>query len=360
MLNGVHARRRNADARINLSSNELMVPNLAGVPVQVANALTAAILSRYRPVVEHAEHLACHLGIDPDELLLTPGSDVALRMICDDFKARSVGRGTLLLQDPNYLAWRQAAAGGGLSIIAVNADLADPRIQGNRLVELAGRHRRALIAISTPNGLSGGSTPPDILDRLIELAVERGHEIVLDACYQAFAGPFGEQLARRGEHVLVVQSLSKSHGLAGARIGLIAGAPQRLAALDAGPLEQAVSGPALLAMQFAIDAHDTFAGVWQDIRTRRDEYARRLAGWGLRPLHSDANFLAVQVGTAATAHHVAERVSVAGFRVRNLSGLPGLDGCLRFTIADVTTMERFLSALRTALPTTSEQETERC
>src|ERR1019366_3154170 len=100
--------------------------------------------------------------------------------------------------------------------------------QLTELVEAATGGRDTLIAVSTPNGPGGGIAPPELLDRLGEESERNGHLLVLDGCYQSFAGPHDALLPRVGERTLVVHSLSKSHGLAGARVGLVFGTRERL------------------------------------------------------------------------------------------------------------------------------------
>jgi histidinol-phosphate/aromatic aminotransferase/cobyric acid decarboxylase-like protein len=99
-----------------------------------------------------------------------------------------------------------------------------------------------------------------------------------------------------------------------------------------------------------IEHHEEFRRIWAELRDVRADAEARLRGWGASPLPSGGNFLAVRVGTAAEAAAVTDRVAEAGYRIRDLSPLPGLHGCIRFTIADAATTGAFLSVLRAALP----------
>jgi len=351
----IHATRRAVDHRVNLSSNELLSRSLPAVHAAAAAGLTSALLSRYPVATETASRLAEYFGAGPDELLMTPGSDAALRHICA-FHARGGGT-TILSQDPNYAAWDQAAGSLGLTLRPARADRADPAVQGKDLKRLAESTSGALIAVSVPNGFSGGCVEDADLDELAAIAAERGHLLVIDACYQAFNGPLTAQFARRGGPVLVVQSLSKSHGLAGARIAVLGGDAALIARLEAGPLENAVSGAAFLAAHTALDHHDALAAIWAETCRTREHCAERLRRAGLSPLPSSANFVSVPVGTEAQAAAVVQLVSEAGYRIRDLSPLPGLGGCVRFTVADPETADAFLDALERAVTRIKEAPT---
>jgi histidinol-phosphate aminotransferase len=345
----VHAHRRRPDSRINLSSNELLSRRLEGIHRSVAAGLTSALLSSYPVVADQAAHLAGYFGVQPDELVLTPGSDSALRLVCAHHAKRESAPGPLILQDPNYIAWAQTAAAYAMDVIPVRAESADPAAQAEQMLQLAESSVDALMVLSVPNGLSGGCVSPEALDKLTAVAARQGHLLVIDACYQAFNGSLTEHIERRGGPVLVVQSMSKSHGLAGARVSVLCGAADVVASLGAGPLEHAVSGPTLLAATNAVDRHDDFAVIWSEIARTRDWCVDRLRGWGLRPLPSAANFVTVPVGSTRQAAAVTAGLSESGYRIRDLSDLPGLSGCVRFSMADQEVVERFLPVLERAL-----------
>ncbi|MFE2409320.1 aminotransferase class I/II-fold pyridoxal phosphate-dependent enzyme [Kitasatospora sp. NPDC059408] len=341
--------RRGHDARLNLSSNELVHPAAERLLDAVAREFTPDLLRQYPRSRSTIDTLSAYVQCDSDELLVTPGSDTALRLVCAYFARRTAGRGEVILQHPNYAAWTETADLLGLSLRPVATTGLDLDAQAGALIEAAAASRGALIAVSVPNGPIGGRLTGEQLDRLAELARERGHLLVIDSCYQVFDGPLTAQLARRGGNVLVVQSLSKSHALAGARVAVLCGETGLLAQLAAVPLEHAVSAPALLALRVAIDQHDRFEAVWRELREVRAGAAAEVRSWGLPVAPSGGNFLSLRLPSAAAAGRATGALSDAGYRVRDLSDLTGLAGWLRFTIADTATIERFLPVLKSAV-----------
>ncbi|HET8662499.1 MAG TPA: aminotransferase class I/II-fold pyridoxal phosphate-dependent enzyme [Micromonosporaceae bacterium] len=348
-------RRRYTDSRVNLSSNELVHPGVDAVLGAVPAALTPDVLRRYPPSAETVERLAGYVGVRPEQLVLTPGSDSALRLICAYHHRRTGGRGTVLLQHPNYPAWEETATLLGLPIHRVPADCADPARQDQQLVDAAWAACGMLVAVSVPNGPVGGCLSPAALDQLAQASRERGHLLVIDSCYQAFHGRLTEQIERAGDTVVVVQSLSKSHGLAGARVALLCGEPRLVEDLAPGPLEHAVSGATLLAARVAIEHHAAFQAIWEEISQvrKRTREVLHCAGWPT--VASGGNFITVRLGST-TAAAVTARLSSAGYRVRHLSDYPDLAGYLRFTVADRATNDRFLAELLATLPTEASRE----
>jgi histidinol-phosphate/aromatic aminotransferase/cobyric acid decarboxylase-like protein len=158
-----------------------------------------------------------------------------------------------------------------------------------------------------------------------------------------------EQIDRRGDHVLVIQSLSKSHGLAGARLGLLCGSATWMDELSESRLEHAVSGASMLLARMALDRHTDFESIWREIGAARTQAAQDLELPGCHPLPSNANFLALRLGSDQAAADVTHRLSAAGYRIRNLSTTPGFEGCIRFTIADMAMTRQAIAAIRKAV-----------
>jgi histidinol-phosphate aminotransferase len=340
--------RKSPDRRINLSSNELRHPVVQDVLRDAWPEVSPLQALGYPRNAEDVREIGTHFGLDPSEFQLTPGSDVALRLICARARHLFPDGPRLLLQSPNYPAWEEAAAHHRIPVHRVGPLDGDVSAQVAELVAAARSSAPGLIAVSAPNGPVGWGIAQRDLDELQRAAEDGGHLLVLDACYQAFAGPLRGALARRGDHVVVVQTLSKSHGLAGARVSLLATSAARLAVLGSTSLEQAVSGTSMALATAVLRRESLLRPVWAEVVRMRAEAARRLAGLGLQPLDSQANFLTVRVGAGAGA--LASQLATAHYRVREFHDPGGhLDGCLRFTITDQVTCERFLDVVAEAV-----------
>jgi histidinol-phosphate/aromatic aminotransferase/cobyric acid decarboxylase-like protein len=180
--------RRSADPRINLKSNELIHPAADEVLRMVTRGAVPTDFRRYPATAEVAAALAEYFGRDSSECVITPGSDIAIHLICDAYARSGGGSRMLLLQSPNYDAWEIAACANGLRIRAFSAPDGDTALQGHQLLIAAEQERGALIALSSPNGPVGGRTPDHLLDELARVASLRDHLFVIDSCYQAFDG----------------------------------------------------------------------------------------------------------------------------------------------------------------------------
>lgn len=340
--------RRATDPRVNLSSNELLHPDLADLLEGIGAALQLATVRAYPELRSSVATLARYTNRDVSEILLTPGSDSALRFICRRHVA--AGGYGLILQDPNYPAWVESASETRLNIVRVPFLPDRPEEQVQLLLIAATQNEKCLLVVSNPNGPTGTCIGSADLDLLTELCVEHNHTLVIDSCYEVFnASSFGDTAIRAGGNVVVVQSLSKSHGLAGARVSMVFADPRWLGSLNGGWMEQAVSGPSLCAALFAIEQHDALTRIWSDVREARGHAELRLRSMGCYGWTSGGNFVVANLGSAKKAGDTVMALSARGFRVRDLSSLPNLAGNIRFTVVDDRQTSSFMNLLEKTL-----------
>ncbi len=205
-----------------------------------------------------------------------------------------------------------------------------------------------VLVLVNPNNPTGTRHPrARLLDWHARLAARGGWLIVDEAfmdCTQA------ESLAPRVDRpgLVVLRSLGKFFGLAGARVGFVCAEPALLARLDALLGPWTVPGPSRRVAALALADH-----AWQS-RTRRRlpvdaaRLAQLLAGHGLPPAGGSALFQWVRTPRAAVLH---ERLARQGVLVRLFEAPAslrfGLPGCER-------DWDRLDAALARAMATTHE------
>ncbi|OIQ81861.1 threonine-phosphate decarboxylase [mine drainage metagenome] len=186
-----------------------------------------------------------------------------------------------------------------------------------------------MAVICNPNNPTGHVFPPELLlDALQRLTSHQGWLIVDEAFMDAT--PESSLAAFTGQPGLIVlRSLGKFFGLAGARIGFTLAWPELLERLEASLGPWPIGGPARLAARLALQ--DT---AWQaDTRQQLQDNAARLrtllTKHGLPPRGGSALFQWVVAPHAATIH---ERLARRGILTRLFTepaslrfGLPGTE-----------------------------------
>jgi histidinol-phosphate aminotransferase len=290
------------------------------------------------------ERLAQVYKVPPEQLLICRGSDEAIDLLTRTFCRAH--QDAVLVCPPTFGMYATAALIQGAPIISV--PLVAERgfeLDTSRLLSHYCLSQVKLVFLCSPNNPTG-----NLLREEAILAVADGLEgraiLVVDEAYIEFSGraSLAAQIARR-PHVAVLRTLSKAHGLAGARLGTLIADPEVIALVRKLIAPYAVPQVILEAVTALLSA--------QHLRTLprrvgqiRAERARLHQALGVLPgvtavLPSEANFLLARFADAAGA---LERARTAGLMVRDARGYLGLEDALRITVGTAEENDRLLEA----------------
>ncbi len=282
---------------------------------------------------EFREAAAETLDVDPAWILAGNGSDDLLTML-----VRSVtGRGRpVVYPAPTYVLYRTLAGIQEAPVVEAPFD-GDFVLPVAALAEAGG----ALTFVANPNSPSGTAAPASALARLADAL---DGLLVIDEAYVAFAEADALDLVRSRSNVIVLRTLSKSHGLAGLRLGYAIAPPAVIEGL--GKVKDSYNVGTVADRVGAAAIRDTAYA--QSIAGRIVESRRTLAGQlerlGCRVWPSQANFLLVRppAGDAARVHR---RLEASGVLVRYFDE-PALAETLRITVGADEQNAALLDALR--------------
>jgi histidinol-phosphate aminotransferase len=200
-----------------------------------------------------------------------------------------------------------------------------------------------LVFVASPNSPSGTVYPAQQIARLAE-SLKRGL-VVLDEAYIEFADANCLRLARELPNVVVLRTLSKSHSLAGMRLGLLFGPAELVAGLWKVKDSYNLDRLALVAGAAALRDAEWTAGNVAKIRATRARTAQALQALGLEVLPSQSNFLFARMGGAQRAAGAYRFLKDRGILVRYLP-LRLLDDGVRISIGTDAEMDALLKNLR--------------
>ena len=279
------------------------------------------------------ESIARYTGVPADRITVGAGADEVLDLIA---KAYIDGSVRALISRPTYPMFAVLTEMAGGSIEAVPA--VDLRLDREAFLDRA-RHAR-LTWLSNPNNPTGELLPFDYVEALA--GVTPGI-LVLDEAYYEMSGVTGLPLIDRMPNVVVVRTLSKAFGLAGARVGYALAGPAISGALRRVRPPGSISVvSAALAVQSLADLSGMRDRV-ERIKTERTRLQRELASLGLEARESAANFLLVRAG-----RQLAPVLLRSGLVVRTFPAASPLADFIRVTVRRPEENDRLIDALKTA------------
>ena len=307
---------------------------------EVLGCISAGALTRY-PEREPVEAIvAAYLGLAAPQVALTNGVDEAIHVLFETFL--EVGD-ELLLPVPTYAMYEIYASATDARVVPVLA-ADDLRFPFERLLA-AITPRTRIIAIANPNSPSGSAATRA---QLLEIATRAPHAVLLvDEAYFHFHGETLIDLIGTVPNLMVARTFSKAYGLAGLRLGLLAGPEETMRWVRRVLSPYSVNALALACLSPALE--DTAYLDWyvSEILAARTEFEGALDKVGVRRWPSCANFILVEIG----AHHAefVRLMSASGVLVRDRSSDPGCDGRVRITIGTREQMRQAVVALNEAI-----------
>jgi histidinol-phosphate aminotransferase len=311
-------------------------------------ALTGEDLALYPDESGARAPIARHLSLGPSaEFVLTSGADEAIRLVCDGF----VGAGErVLILEPGYAMYRFYAtlAGAEIDAVTVEPDLQFPVGGLRTALERPAR----LIILGDPHNPTGAGVPPGLIPEIA--ATHPGTVVLVDEAYADFAGRTSLPLVSSLPNVLVARTFSKAYGLAGLRVGVLAGHRETIPWLARMRSPYAVNAVALAAVEAAVEDPEWAASYAAEVRESRALLREGLDRLGVPSYPSEANFVIARFGE--TAPHVREQLRARGVLVRDRGGHPLLRGTLRIGVGTRDDTRRCLRELSGVLRDVAAQE----
>lgn len=277
------------------------------------------------------EALAARFGCKVGELLVTRGSSEAIDLVIRTFCRAELD--SVLVTSPSFSMYRHFAEVQGARLIEVATLAEDDFAIDVDAILAACDDTTNLIFICSPNNPTGTSLPRSELERLLQ---QRGDAsaVVVDEAYIEFGDKTSAmELLGRHSNLLVLRTLSKALGFAGARCGAVSGPEDVVEVLAAVQAPYALATPVVECVEDALQDDQlrlAEESVQQTI-AERERLAAALADCDFitKVWPSDANFLLVRSTNAAEVMRHCQEQNVL---LRHFGG--DLDDCIRISIGN--------------------------
>ena len=327
---------------VKLNANENPYPPAPGVAAAVAAAVPGLRLYSDLTNGELNRAVAAHWGVKPENVLCGNGSDenllLALRAFCDEEAPLAFADITYsfypvlcdLLHIPQH-------------IIPLEADFTLD------LGKYKGLHET--IVIANPNAPTSLLAPVDAIEEV--LRTNPDNIVIVDETYIEFAPARSTclPLLEKYDNLVITHTFSKTHNLAGARLGFCLARPELIADMNRVKFSYSpynVNSLTQAAGTAAIRDEVYFRWVTDKVLATRDDAARQLRQRGFTVLDSATNFLFATTDRMP-CREIFEKLRERGILIRHFN-TPRIDNWLRITIGTPEQMQRFLAALDGILP----------
>ena len=271
-------------------------------------------------------------------LLLGNGSDELIQMLAVAIAEK--GR-VIMAPEPTFVMYRMIASVLGMTYVGVPLQ-SDFSLDSDAMLAAIKKHNPALLFLAYPNNPTGNLFAKEAICNILDQA---SGLVVIDEAYAPFTdASFMRRLADY-DNLLVLRTVSKM-GLAGLRLGLLAGPKPWLNEIDKTRLPYNINVLTQVSALFAVEHIDVLMDQAQQIRNDRSELINGLSQLSKLTVYpSEANFVLFRA-PQGRGQEIFEELKHQGILIKNLSPAGGvLTDCLRVTVGTVDENAAFINAM---------------
>jgi histidinol-phosphate aminotransferase len=279
-------------------------------------------------------------GVDPEQVVPGAGADELILLCGRAFLDRG---STAVATTPTYPLYEIATLQAGAVLHPIPAAAPDFTFPTDHVVRAA--RDADMVWICAPSNPIGNTVADEDIGAII--AATDGL-VIIDAAYAEFSGGNWGERVETHHNLIVLRTLSKAFGIAGARVGYAMAHPDLIATIDGVRPPGSISSVSVALGIGALGSPEKMQTTVAWIATARSALARSLTELGLRVLPSQTNFVLCEVGAAAQS--IADQLMTEGLVARKFPAGGPLEDYLRFTVRSAAAHSRLITALERYLP----------
>ncbi len=215
---------RSAQRHLLLDFNERTLPVSEHICRALCDYIQSGSLQKYPAYGDIADRLAAYLGVSPEQVMITNGSDQGIDLV---IRAVAVPGWKAVIPAPSFAIYRQLAE-------VENARILEPQYNRQtgfplQAVLAAVDVDTRLIVVPNPNNPSGTGVAPADIETLLRAAPDT--LVLVDECYFEYSGLSVVDRVERYPNLVVARTFSKTWGLPSLRFGMLVSQAENISQL---------------------------------------------------------------------------------------------------------------------------------
>ena len=328
-----------------LDKNENLDPDLNSLSHRILSDIDPVHIASYPELGELYSKIAKWVDVSPEAILITPGSDGAIRMVFEAFIEHG---DSVIYPHPTFAMYQVYAQmfGARESIVEYQYTESGPELNVEQLKELLGLEKPKIFCLPNPDSPTGTVLSQNDLKDLLTICEEVGTVFLLDEAYYPFYGWSGVQWTRRSRNLIIARTFAKAWGAAGMRIGYLVAHPDTISLIHKMRPMYELGAVSIEFMARMLDYVDVMQSSVDKINAGKIYFATEMSSLGFKVLTTEGNFVHVAFGEKGSlvAKALENRVLY-----RQSFNHPSLEGFSRFSIAPKEKMKHVVELIKRAL-----------
>lgn len=297
------------------------------------------LISSYPQIFPLYEKLSGYLGLDREQLLITAGSDAAIKNIFEVFINPS---DKILIPDPTYAMYYVYAQLFQAKLIKIQFDeelcLPIDKFLENITAEIK------MLVIANPNSPTGTIVTKDDLLKILRKAEENNVLVLIDEAYYPYHSETALEMLKEFDNLIVTRTFSKAYGLASLRVGYAISNPDIIKAMITfRPIYETTGISAHLACKM-LDNNEIVQKKIDETIKGKEYVVSEMVKLGLKVYASHTNFIHIRVGEE-NVQKIFNYLEKSGILVRTGFEHDTLKNCIRITTGSISTMKPFVESM---------------
>lgn len=277
---------------LRLDKKERLIPFDEKLFSEFKNNIRFEDLSGYAELGETYRKLAAYLKVSEKQVLLASGSDLAIKSV---YEACMNEGDNVVLHVPSYAMFRVYANMFGVEarMVPINKDWT---LDYDGMLSRVDDQTK-MVVIENPNGFVGTKPEIEDIERCAQYLLDRDILLMLDEAYFYINETqcHSRRLVERYPNVILSQTLSKAHGLAGLRIGYLVGEETLIEYISRVRPMHEITSLSAYAARWVIDHPELLQINQQSIRESKTYLLDELSRRDIEARNTHANFVMVYI-----------------------------------------------------------------
>ena len=303
-------------------------------------------LSGYHELGNLYKLLASYLGVNVNEILLSAGSDLGIKSV---YEACIDDGDHIICHSPSYAMYRVYANmfGAETTLVPVEEDWS---LDFEKIYKSI-KSTTKLVAIENPNGFIGTKPKKDDVHSLIKYLHNKNILLLIDEAYIYVHKKKSDyiELINQYNNVIIAQTFSKGHGLAGCRFGYIISNPKLIDYISRVRPMHEVGSLAAKAAMWIIDNPKLLSEMQVDISENKKYLLKSINDLKLIARDTHANFLMIYLPNEGKTKNIVQKLKENKILIRRPFDESFLKGWSRVAVGSRSDSEIFIKYLQKAL-----------
>ena len=328
---------------LRLDKNERLLPIKQKDLKAFKLSLSDDDITGYAELYTTYKKLAKFLKVGVNQLLIAAGADLAIKSVFETFV--SAGN-SIIVQSPSYAMTQVYAKmfGAKVKYFKVNSDLNAKLGEAYDLID----NKTKLIVIENPNGFVGNVFKIKEIQEFAKKLLKKKILLLIDEAYFYIEKNFFDKkyLLEKYPNVIIAQTFSKGHGLAGVRFGYLVGNHKIINFIKKVRPMHEISSLSAKAVEWVLNRPLMKKEFQKSIKESKNYLKQELSLMKIKYKMTTGNFFLIYAPNYGKTKNLSKKLEQKKILIRRPFEQKNIRGWVRICVGSLLDSKKLISALK--------------